>query len=299
MSDSNSNIEVNAETNAGKKLSGFEKLLEVVKTLRSENGCPWDKVQTPLTLRRYMVEECFETVDAITQGDSLHVKEELGDLFFNLVFDACIYEDNGDFSVDECLNAVADKLIRRHPHVFAESEGKAESDSDLGRQWDKIKENVEGRKEKCTLDSVPDGFPPLLKASKMLGKAAKTGFEWQSVHDVRQKVFEELSEVEDAVSKLNEKTFESESGNQNESDAMRLDSAEFSHLEEEFGDLLLSVVNYARFLGVDSTVAMERANRKFKKRFNFVENSMKENAIPMDENHLSEMVAFWNAAKKI
>lgn len=268
--------------NENSKKSGFEKLYSVVKTLRGENGCPWDKVQTPLSLRKFMVEECFETIDAITTGDAQHVKEELGDLFFNVLLDACIYEEENSFTVDECLSEIAEKLIRRHPHVFSNSEGKIESDSDLNKQWDKIKENIEGRKEKCTLDSVPDGFPPLLKASKMLKKAAKTGFEWNDIEEVKAKVFEELKEVEEANQELSKGKSES-----NE-----------KHLEEEVGDLLLSVVNYARWLNVDPTIAMENANKKFKSRFDFVETSMKQNNLPMDENHLKEMMDFWEKAKK-
>lgn len=278
-------------------MNGFEKLLSVIKTLISENGCPWDKVQTPLSLRRFMIEECFETIDAITEGDANHVKEELGDLFFNVLLDACIYEKQGDFKVDECLNEIAQKLIRRHPHVFDESEGKIEANSDLNVQWDKIKENVEGRKEKCTLDSVPNGFPPLLKATKMLKKASKTGFEWENISQVKEKILEELEEVEDAQKKLEKCTFESISNNESEIEAKKLSSKEFLHLEEEVGDLLLSVVNYARWLGVDSSTALERANRKFKKRFDFVETSMKEKSISMDEKHLKEMMEFWNKAK--
>jgi len=245
-----------------------------------------------------MVEECFETVDAISSGDAAHVKEEMGDLFFNLLLDACIYEEQGDFTVDECLSSIAEKLIRRHPHVFSDSDGSSEKDADLNKQWDRIKENVEGRKEKCTLDSVPDGFPPLLKASKMLKKASKKGFEWQKIDDVRSKIVEELGEVDEAAKVLSEKKFSSQTGNENEVEANRLDSPEFAHLEEEVGDLLLSVVNYARWLGVDSTLAMDKANRKFKKRFDFVESSMKKKEIPMDKNHLSEMMEFWKAAKK-
>ena len=279
-------------------IDGFANLVYVVRNLIGEGGCPWDSVQTPNTLRRYMVEECFEAVDAIASGDSQHVKEELGDLFFNVLLDACIYERNGDFTVDDCLRSIAEKLVRRHPHVFSASAGSSEMDADLDKQWERIKENVEGRKEKFTLDSVPDGFPPLLKATKMLKKAAKKGFEWRSADEVRSKVVEELSEVDEAERTLSEKSFASDSGNVNETEAKRLDSIEFAHLEEEFGDLLLSVVNYARYLGVDASLAMEKANRKFKKRFDFVEESMKSKNLPMDDKHLEEMMGFWNEAKK-
>lgn len=255
--------------------SGFDKLLSVIRTLIGENGCPWDKVQTPLSLRRYMIEECFETIDAITEGDSNHVKEELGDLLFNVLLDACIYERDGIFTADSCASDIAEKLIRRHPHVFVESEGKSEADDDLNAQWEKIKENVEGRKEKCVLDSVPDGFPPLLKATKMLKKASKKGFEWSDISQVRSKVVEELKEVDEAFSEKDE-----------------------NHLEEEIGDLLLSVVNYARWMNIDPSTALSRANKKFKSRFDFVETSMKKNNLPMDNNHLEDMMNFWKEKKQ-
>lgn len=257
-------------------MNGFEKLLSVIRTLIGEKGCPWDKVQTPLSLRRYMIEECFETVDAITQGDAMHVKEELGDLLFNVLLDACIYERDGIFTADECASEIAEKLIRRHPHVFAESEGKSQSDSDLNVQWDKIKKNVEGRTEKCVLDSVPDGFPPLLKADKLLKKAAKTGFEWSDINQVREKILEELREVDEAALEADE-----------------------NHLEEEVGDLLLSVVNYSRWLKIDPSVALNRANAKFRRRFEFVQKSMNDNGIEMNEEHLKEMMEYWNMAKKL
>lgn len=256
-------------------MSGFENLLSVVRALRGENGCPWDKAQTPLSLRRYMIEECFETIDAITQGEPSHVKEELGDLFFNVLLDACIYEENGDFTVDECLSSIAEKLVRRHPHVFPRSEGASEANDDLGRQWDDIKAKVEGRSDECALASVPDGFPPLLKAQKMLSKAAKRGFEWEKIDDVRAKVTEEMREVDDAAK-----------------------SGDGSAIEEEIGDLLLSVVNWARWLGVDAVSALDRANRKFSGRFGYVESSMRAQKIAMDKSSLGEMMRLWREAKK-
>lgn len=263
------------EEEGGGAVSAFERFLDVVRKLISENGCPWDRVQTPYTLRKYMIEECFEAVDAITQGDSAHAKEELGDLLFNVFLDACLYERQGEFSVNECLDSISDKLIRRHPHVFSESEGRSESDADLGRQWEKIKRNVEGRKSESVLDDVPRGFPPLLRASKLLKKAENSGFRWKRIEDSAGKVAEEISEVDEAVKEGNR-----------------------DHIEEECGDLLLALVNYTQMLGVDPNVALSRANEKFCGRFAFVEKSMRESGFEMDQKNLDRMEEFWAEAKK-
>ncbi len=254
-------------------MSGFEKLLSVVRALRGENGCPWDKAQTPLSLRRFLVEECFEAVDAIGQGDALHVKEELGDVFFNVLLDASIYEENGDFTIDECFDAIAEKLIRRHPHVFQNSSGESQKNADISLQWERIKENVEGRKGSI-FDDVPLSFPPLLRSSKLISKAAKRGFSWENADEARKKVLEEFSEVEKAAVEGNA-----------------------IHLEEEIGDLLFSVSCWAKMLGVDPTLALSRANAKFQTRVEGVETRMKKRGLSMDENHRAQMAECWKEEK--
>lgn len=280
----------------------FNRLYNVVKILRCPEGCPWDKDQTPLSMRRDLIEETFEAIDAITQEDSFHAKEELGDVMLNATMISYMYEQKGDFSVAEVLNELAEKLIRRHPHVFPESEGSVcantpvKNGEQVLNQWDRIKENLEGRKTECILDEVPQGFPPLLKAYKMQKKAAKKGFDWDNVEDVKAKITEELAEVEEARLKVNEllknqdiHVFEMKSSKE-------ADEAQ-KELEGEIGDLLFAVVNYARHLGVDPETALNATNTKFHKRFSYVQKKMEENEIPMIQENLSKMDEFWNEAK--
>lgn len=280
----------------------FNRLYNVVKILRCPEGCPWDKEQTPLSMRRDLIEETFEAVDAITQEDSFHAKEELGDVMLNATMISYMYEQKGDFSVAEVLNELAEKLIRRHPHIFPESEGSVcantpvKNGEQVLNQWDRIKENLEGRKTECILDEVPQGFPPLLKAYKMQKKAAKKGFDWDNVEDVKAKITEELAEVEEARLKVNEllknqdvHVFEMKSSKE-------ADEAQ-KELEGEIGDLLFAVVNYARHLGVDPETALNATNTKFHKRFSYVQKKMEENEIPMIQENLSKMDEFWNEAK--
>lgn len=280
----------------------FNRLYNVVKILRCPEGCPWDKEQTPLSMRRDLIEETFEAIDAITQEDSFHAKEELGDVMLNATMISYMYEQKGDFSVAEVFNELAEKLIRRHPHVFPESEGSVcantpvKNGEQVLNQWDRIKENLEGRKTECILDEVPQGFPPLLKAYKMQKKAAKKGFDWDNVEDVKAKITEELAEVEEARLKVNEllknqdvHVFEMKSSKE-------ADEAQ-KELEGEIGDLLFAVVNYARHLGVDPETALNATNTKFHKRFSYVQKKMEENEIPMIQENLSKMDEFWNEAK--
>ena len=280
----------------------FNRLYNVVKILRCPEGCPWDKEQTPLSMRRDLIEETFEAVDAITQEDPFHAREELGDVMLNATMISYMYEQKGDFSVAEVLNELAEKLIRRHPHVFPESEGSVcantpvKNGEQVLNQWDRIKENLEGRKTECILDEVPQGFPPLLKAYKMQKKAAKKGFDWDNVEDVKAKITEELAEVEEARLKVNEllknqdvHVFEMKSSKE-------ADEAQ-KELEGEIGDLLFAVVNYARHLGVDPETALNATNTKFHKRFSYVQKKMEENEIPMIQENLSKMDEFWNEAK--
>ena len=280
----------------------FNRLYNVVKILRCPEGCPWDKEQTPLSMRRDLIEETFEAIDAITQEDSFHAKEELGDVMLNATMISYMYEQKGDFSVAEVLNELAEKLIRRHPHVFPESEGSVCANTPVTNgeqvlnQWDRIKENVEGRKTECILDEVPQGFPPLLKAYKMQKKAAKKGFDWDNVEDVKAKITEELAEVEEARLKVNELLKNQNAHVFEMKSSKEADEAQ-KELEGEIGDLLFAVVNYARHLGVDPETALNATNTKFHKRFSYVQKKMEENEIPMIQENLSKMDEFWNEAK--
>ena len=283
----------------------FSYFFKTIQTLRAKGGCPWDREQTPLSMRRDLIEETFEAVDAISQNDAAHAKEELGDVFLNAAMISYMYEQQGSFKVAEVLTELADKLIRRHPHVFPQSEGKTEakgevkSSDEVLNQWDRIKQNVEGRKGDSILDEVPEGFPPILRAYKLQKKAAKKGFDWDTPELVEEKIEEEFAEVKEAKAERN-KAAGAEGGTKTEpftvSSNAPLDAAQL-HLEEEIGDLLFAVINYARKLGVDPETALTRTNQKFYRRFTYVEKKMAENNIPMDHDHLKEADGFWNEAK--
>lgn len=264
-------------------LEAFGRLYRTIRRLRGPGGCPWDIEQTPLSLRETLIEESYETVEAITEGDDAHVCEELGDVFLNATMLSYMYEQAGTFSVTDALSTVSDKLIRRHPHVFGQTEGFAGPGSD-GRtdtadkvlaQWDLIKRGVEGRTADSILDEVSRGMPALERAHKLQKKAAKAGFDWARLDDVWPKVDEELAELREAVV----------AGDRN-------------GIEDELGDLLFAIVNIARHLKVDPGVAMTRTNAKFTRRFKHVEAEMKRTGIPMDAAHLTEMDALWDEAKR-
>jgi tetrapyrrole methylase family protein / MazG family protein len=261
----------------------FERLYQTIITLRAPGGCPWDREQTPLTLRETLIEESYETVEAITEGDPAHVSEELGDVFLNATMLSYMYEQAGDFTVADSLHAVSDKLIRRHPHVFGEtagfagpeSAGKTDTAEKVLSQWDAIKRGVEGRKADSLLDEVSRGMPALERAAKLQKKAAKAGFDWEGVEDVYPKVSEEIAEVRAAVA-----------------------SGDHDAVEDEIGDLLFACVNLARHLKVDPGVALTRSNAKFTRRFGHVERAMREACLPMDKAHFREMDALWDEAKR-
>lgn len=284
--------------------SSFSHFYDVVKAVRK--GCPWDKEQTPLSLRSTFFEETCEAIDAITQEDSAHVKEELGDVLLNVVLIAHLFEEKGLFTVQEVIDGIAEKLVRRHPHVFAQSEGKSQVKEDVSdnpekvlNQWERIKENVEGRKSESILDSIPENFPPVLKAYKMFKKASKAGFDWNSLSEVRMKLCEELAEMHDALIDVEQSAkYDGEKPFTVSSSNPELDKAQL-HLEEEFGDTLFSLINYGRWLGIDANIALQRAIKKFEYRFHRVEEGLKEKNIPMNHEHHRDMMDFWNEAKDV
>ena len=264
---------------AAARMEAFNRLHETIRRLRAPGGCPWDREQTPETLRETLIEEAYETVEAITEGDADHVCEELGDVFLNAVMLSYMYEQQESFTVTDVLETVSDKLIRRHPHVFGETDGYAgpgsgqETDTPekVLDQWEQIKQKVEGRKGSSALDGVSMGLPSLERAKKLQKRASKCGFDWEHSDDVWPKVDEELAELREAAAGGNPE-----------------------RIEEELGDVLFSLVNIARHLKVDPGVALTRTYTKFVKRFTHVESSMKEAGIPMDKGHLADMDRFWN-----
>lgn len=308
MNEKNDNCKISsAESQAA---YAFDKFFNVIKRLRAPDGCPWDKVQTPLTMRSDLIEETFEAVEAVSNCDSNHAKEELGDVLLNTIMIAYMYEQQGCFNVADSISELTEKLIRRHPHVFKESEGHDYLQKDVKtpeqvlNQWDKIKRGLEGREQKSVLDEVPEGFPPILKAFKFQKKAAKQGFDWSEndVDAVFKKVDEEIQEVKEAFSELKSECLKATAEEVLDNPLKINEKSKVCnsqlHLEEEIGDVLFSIVNLARHLKVDPSVALSRANSKFYKRYTFIEQKMQESGLPMDSEHLGDMDKFWNEAKK-
>ncbi|MCL2215048.1 MAG: nucleoside triphosphate pyrophosphohydrolase [Treponema sp.] len=285
----------------------FKALYETIVKLRSPGGCKWDREQTPSTLRGALVEETYECLEAIDENDPSHAAEELGDLFLLVTMIGYMYEQEGKFSVADALLRVNEKLIRRHPHVFA---GVAVKDtSEILDNWIAIKINQEGRKPKdSVLDEVSSGFPPMDKAYALQKKAAKAGFDWQAKEGVIDKIREELDEVcavsANAISAL------AASNAVANNDTAVIDTSEIytaesnaeenlAAVEDELGDLLFSVINLCRFLKVEPSIALRRTNSKFTERFKYVEKRMKESNREMNIENLGIMDEFWAEAKKI
>ena len=231
--------------------------------------CPWDKKQTLESLRHLTIEETYELADAILENNLDELKGEIGDIMLHMVFYAKIAEEKGAFDIEDVLNFLCEKLIRRHPHIYGDT--KVENEEQVKANWEKIKLQ-EGKKS--ILSGVPNSLPAVVKAYRIQEKAKQVGFEWENKEQVFDKVNEEMAELQEVVYDENSKQ---------------------ERLEEEFGDLMFSLINYARFLKVDPELALERTNRKFIKRFQYIE----ENA-PKDlqEMTLEEMDALWNEAKK-
>jgi XTP/dITP diphosphohydrolase len=254
--------------------SGFLRLLTVLNTLRAE--CPWDKKQTMETLRHLTIEETYELSDSIMEGDIQEVKKELGDVMMHLVFYAKIAEEQGEFDILDVLNGVCDKLINRHPHIY--SDVVVENDEDVKRNWEQIKLK-EGNKS--VLGGVPVSLPALVKASRIQEKARGVGFDWDQKEQVWEKVEEELQEFKAEFNVV-------------DNTAIDVNKA-----EAEFGDLLFSLINYARFININPENALEKTNKKFIKRFQYLEDKARENGKPLNDMTLAEMDVYWNEAKKL
>lgn len=250
------------------KLKAFERLLIIMDELREK--CPWDQKQTMESLRHLTIEEVYELSDAITDNDLDEVKKELGDLMLHMVFYSKIGSEKNAFDVADVLNGVCDKLIHRHPHIYGDVNVSGEDE--VKANWEKIKLK-EGRKS--VLEGVPRSLPSLVKASRIQDKARGVGFDWDNRDQVWEKVKEEISELHDEVESQSDK------------------------IEEEFGDVLFSLINYARFIGVNPDDALERTNKKFIKRFQYLEEASKKDGKKMGEMTLEEMDAYWNKAKTL
>lgn len=256
-------------TSKTEQAEAFKRLLSIMDDLRAQ--CPWDKKQNFESLRTLTIEETYELADAVLDKDTPNIKKELGDLLLHIVFYAKIGSETNDFDITDVINNICEKLIFRHPHIY--SDVKVDSAEDVERNWEKLKLK-EGKKS--VLEGVPKSLPALVKAFRIQEKVAGVGFDWEHPEQVFEKVKEELAEFKTEVQAKN-------------SDKM----------EEEFGDMLFSLINYARFLNINPENALERTNKKFIKRFQFLETEAQKLSKPLKEMTLAEMDVFWEAAKKL
>lgn len=252
----------------------FSKLREIIAELRGPNGCPWDKKQTHVSLKKYLIEEAYELIEAINEEDIDHMIEELGDVLLQVMLHAQIGEDDGYFSIDDIIEGISAKMVRRHPHVFGEVE--ADNVEQVLQNWEQIKQEEKGGNiQKSLLEGVGKGLPNLLKAVELQKEAAKVGFDWKEIGPILDKVKEELREWNEAK-----------------------DNHDSTEMELEFGDLLFALVNVARHYKIDPEEALFKTNEKFSRRFRYIEEKVAQNDKPFAEYSLEELDAFWVEAKK-
>ena len=251
------------------QLKAIDRLLTIMDELRV--GCPWDQKQTLQSLRHLTIEETYELGDAILDNDLEEVKNELGDLLLHIVFYAKIGSETNDFDMADVASSICEKLINRHPHIYGDV--KVADEQEVQRNWEKLKLK-EGRKS--VLEGVPKGLPAMVKASRIQDKVAGVGFDWEEPQQVFEKLQEELGELQHEIY-----------------------ANDTEKMEAEFGDVLFSMINYARFLKIDPESALERTNKKFIKRFQYLEGKSKELGKDLSDMTLAEMNVFWNEAKRL
>jgi len=248
----------------------FSRLEEIIKILRSPDGCPWDRAQTHQSIRKNLIEETYELIETIDDLDLEHMIEELGDVLLQVMLHSQIASDDGYFGIHDVISQLNQKLIRRHPHVFGEE--KAEQAEEAYLHWEQIKQQEKGNKKRESfLDGIPQDLPTIMKAYKLQKKAAKVGFDWEKREDVYLKIEEEIHELREAP---------------------------VEHQLDELGDVLFAIINLARFMDIDPEQALASTNRKFIRRFNYIEQKLKENEKPIEQASLAEMEEYWNEAKQ-
>ena len=253
------------------KLKAFERLLNIMDELREK--CPWDKKQTIESLRHLTIEETYELADAILDKDMKEIKKELGDILLHIVFYARIGSETNDFNIADVINSLCEKLISRHPHIYGDV--KVTDEQQVKENWEKLKLK-EGNKS--VLGGVPKSLPALIKATRIQDKAKAVGFDWENKNQVWEKVQEELGELRAEID---------------------TEKADKQKIEQEFGDVLFSLINYARFIDVDPESALEKTNKKFIKRFQYLEDETRKQGRALEDMTLEEMDVYWNAAKKL
>lgn len=259
----------------------FEKLVELMARLRAPGGCPWDREQTLQSLRKYLLEEAYEVLDAVDREDWPHLAEELGDLQLQIVFQSQIAAEGGKFTIDDVLDHICGKLVRRHPHVFGDES--IETAGGVVHRWEEIKaeenrkkaaDRGEGDAPGSTFEGIPRSQPALLEADQLGKRAARVGFEWERFSGMIEKMREEIAELEQART-----------------------SGSLEEIEDEIGDLLFMAVNFSRFLKVNPELALRKANAKFRKRFEFIERGLRERGRAIEDATLEEMEELWQRAK--
>ena len=253
--------------------TAFKKLTEIVDTLMGENGCPWDKVQTRESLKPYLVEEAYETLEALDNNNPEEIKEELGDLLYQVLFHAKISENKNEFNITDVVESISHKMVHRHPHVFKEEN--LETPEEVVTQWEEIKSKEKGKANReSVLDGIPPNLPGLLRAQKLQKKAAKQGFDWDKIDDVFDKLDEEVAEFKEAVL-----------------------SGKETDMTSELGDIIFVLVNIAKFKKIDAEEALRATNNKFIKRFQYIEAEVTKRGKTLKETSLEELEKYWQEAK--
>lgn len=252
----------------------FIRLVEIVKILRSPDGCPWDREQDLFSIKNHFLEEAFELVDALDNRDIENIREELGDVMFHVVFHAVMAEQEGQFDLASVLDEINEKLVRRHPHVFGNM-GSIDTDEVIVN-WEKIKdEEKKEKRNKSILDDIPGSFPSIQRSLKMQERVRKVGFDWPDIGDCMAKVDEEIGEFREAVA-----------------------GGSPAEIEHEMGDMFFSMINLSRFLNINPDEALRKANNRFHKRFTYIEQKLLEKGISSEEASLEQMEELWQEAKK-
>ena len=254
-------------------LNSLAKLIKITDTLMGENGCPWDKVQTRESLKPYLVEETYEVLDALDANDPEKIKDELGDLLYQILFHSKISSLKGEFNFRDVIDNLSEKMVRRHPHVF--KEGELNTPDQVVKQWEEIKRNEKNQaNQKSILDNIPKNLPSLLRAQKLQKKAAKEGFDWDQINDVFDKLDEEIAEFKEAV--------------------LKKKSAD---IQNEIGDMIFVITNIAKCYKIDAEEALRSTNNKFIKRFQYIEQKIEAKGKTLKDSPLEEMERYWQEAK--
>ena len=254
-------------------LNSLSKLIKITDTLMGEDGCPWDKVQTRESLKPYLVEETYEVLDALDANDPEKIKDELGDLLYQILFHSKISSLKGEFNFRDVIDNLSEKMVRRHPHVF--QEGELNTPDQVVKQWEEIKRNEKNQaNQKSILDNIPKNLPSLLRAQKLQKKTAKEGFDWDQINDVFDKLDEEIAEFKEAV--------------------LKKKSAD---IQNEIGDIIFVITNIAKCYKIDAEEALRSTNNKFIKRFQYIEQKIEAKGKTLKDSPLEEMERYWQEAK--